>query len=237
MERVFSTLAEYRAEIDRHHCERNIAVLTSAVRDASNGEEFAARVRDELRARRAGPGRRAGGPADIPGGDVRTRAGARPDGRDRRRRGLHRVRRRRRDHSVGFHVSLNAGVVRMSERHIQEDPPRPAELERLAADVRSIFSAGLPARRTTHGRRRGRGGRHRHLGCVDRPAARPLRPGTGKRLPAAAHHRRAAAREARGDGRIAAAGGGGPAPGPGAHDRGGDDHPRRGHGHVRPGAR
>src|SRR5277367_1342585 len=47
MERVFATLAEYRAEIDRHHCEHNIAVLTSAVRDASNGEQFAARVRDE----------------------------------------------------------------------------------------------------------------------------------------------------------------------------------------------
>src|SRR5271167_2300368 len=47
MERVFATLSEFRAEIDRHHCERNIAVLTSAVRDASNGKEFAARVRED----------------------------------------------------------------------------------------------------------------------------------------------------------------------------------------------
>jgi len=46
---------------------------------------------------------------------------------------------------VGFHVSLNAGVVRMSERHIHDDPPAPAQLEDLAADVRAVFSQGLPA--------------------------------------------------------------------------------------------
>ena len=37
MGRVFATLSDYRATIDRLECEANLAVLTSAVRDASNG--------------------------------------------------------------------------------------------------------------------------------------------------------------------------------------------------------
>src|SRR5947209_12123357 len=41
MERVFATLDEYRREIDRYGAEWPIAVLTSAVREAANGEEFA----------------------------------------------------------------------------------------------------------------------------------------------------------------------------------------------------
>ncbi len=144
MERVFATLSEFRAEIDRHHCERNIAVLTSAVRDASNGEEFAARVREDygldarvlageqeaqltflgaMSGRAPAPG--ATVVIDVGGGSTEFVVGE--------------------DHSVGFHVSLNAGVVRMSERHIHADPPAPAELEELAADVHSVFAEGLPA--------------------------------------------------------------------------------------------
>src|SRR5689334_5642808 len=45
MQRVYDTLDEYKAEMDRHQCEREVAVLTSAVRDAANGEEFAETVR------------------------------------------------------------------------------------------------------------------------------------------------------------------------------------------------
>ena len=48
IERVLRTLADYRAEIDAHDCEANLAVLTSAVRDASNGGAFAARVREDF---------------------------------------------------------------------------------------------------------------------------------------------------------------------------------------------
>ena len=46
--------------------------------------------------------------------------------------------------TAGFHVSLPAGVVRMSERHIHSDPPDPAELQEITSDVRAIFRAGLP---------------------------------------------------------------------------------------------
>jgi exopolyphosphatase/guanosine-5'-triphosphate,3'-diphosphate pyrophosphatase len=49
-----------------------------------------------------------------------------------------------RDSTADFHVSLPAGVVRMSERHISSDPPSPTELQALAHDARSVFLAGLP---------------------------------------------------------------------------------------------
>jgi len=45
---------------------------------------------------------------------------------------------------AGFHASLPAGVVRMSERHIHSDPPSSAELQDLALDVRRTLLEGLP---------------------------------------------------------------------------------------------
>src|ERR1019366_3494569 len=41
MERVYATLEEYRSVIDERGADRALAVLTSAVRDAANGSEFA----------------------------------------------------------------------------------------------------------------------------------------------------------------------------------------------------
>ncbi len=146
IERVMSTLAGYREQIDEHECEANLAVLTSAVRDASNGAEFAERVRADfgLDARvlrgeeeaqltflgamsgREGDARN-GEPTvviDVGGGSTEFIVGA--------------------DHTAGFHVSLQAGVVRMSERHIHTDPPAPEELQLLAEDVHDVFVEGLP---------------------------------------------------------------------------------------------
>ena len=40
---------------------------------------------------------------------------------------------------ISFHTSLQAGVVRHSERHIASDPPTALELEALAADVRGLI--------------------------------------------------------------------------------------------------
>jgi exopolyphosphatase/guanosine-5'-triphosphate,3'-diphosphate pyrophosphatase len=141
--RVLATLGDYRAEIDSHGCEANLAVLTSAVRDAANGEAFATRVRDEFgldarilsgdeEAQLTFLGAMAGRPesddrtvvVDIGGGSTEFVIG--------------------RGRAAGFHVSLPAGVVRMSERHIHSDPPAPEELQNLAVDVRAIFSEGLP---------------------------------------------------------------------------------------------
>jgi exopolyphosphatase/guanosine-5'-triphosphate,3'-diphosphate pyrophosphatase len=141
--RVLATLADYRSEIDAHECESNLAVLTSAVREAANGADFAARVRNDfgLDARvlsgdeeaqltflGAMSGRDTSEPTvviDIGGGSTEFVIG--------------------RERNAGFHVSLPAGVVRMSERHIHSDPPAPEELQSLAHDVRSVFMRGLPA--------------------------------------------------------------------------------------------
>jgi exopolyphosphatase/guanosine-5'-triphosphate,3'-diphosphate pyrophosphatase len=144
IDRVLVTLADYRSEIDAHECESNLAVLTSAVRDAANGADFAARVRDDFgldarvlsgdeEAQLTFLGAMSGRGAtsdptvviDIGGGSTEFVIG--------------------REQHAGFHVSLPAGVVRMSERHIHSDPPEPAELQSLALDVRTILTRGLPA--------------------------------------------------------------------------------------------
>jgi exopolyphosphatase / guanosine-5'-triphosphate,3'-diphosphate pyrophosphatase len=143
--RVLSTLAAYRATIDRLGCEANLAVLTSAVRDACNGAEFAERVRADL-----------GFDARVLSGEEEaqlTFLGAMSDrdgscaeptvvidiggGSTEFIVGVH--------HTAAFHVSVQAGVLRMSERHIHTDPPAPRELQGLAADTRTIFFGGLPA--------------------------------------------------------------------------------------------
>jgi exopolyphosphatase/guanosine-5'-triphosphate,3'-diphosphate pyrophosphatase len=143
--RVFATLSEYRQAIDAHGCEANLAVLTSAVRDAANGASFAQRVREDFRldarvlsgdeeAQLTFLGAMSDRPddqaeptvvVDIGGGSTEFVVG--------------------RGHTAGFHTSLPAGVVRMSERHIRSDPPAPHELQDLAEDVRNTFLDGLPA--------------------------------------------------------------------------------------------
>jgi exopolyphosphatase/guanosine-5'-triphosphate,3'-diphosphate pyrophosphatase len=143
VDRTCAALAEYRRLIDSHDCTANLAVLTSAVRDASNGPDFTARVRQDfsLDARTLSGDEEAqltflgamhdrdgtSEPTvviDIGGGSTEFIVGH--------------------DSTAGFHVSLHAGVVRMSERHIPSDPPAPAELQSLAHDVRTVFLDGLP---------------------------------------------------------------------------------------------
>lgn len=145
MARVFAALDEYSAAIDALGAERRIAVLTSATRDAANGPAFTARVREDhgLEARTI-PGEeearlsflgatserdpadpRAIVVLDIGGGSTEFIVG--------------------RGHDVGFHVSTQIGVVRLSERHLHTDPPAAAELAALAADARTGFAAAIPA--------------------------------------------------------------------------------------------
>jgi exopolyphosphatase / guanosine-5'-triphosphate,3'-diphosphate pyrophosphatase len=168
--RAMDTLGKYASEIDEQCCEANLAVCTSAVRDAENGNDFLARVREQGLDARILAGEeeaqltflgamsdRAGrGPEDpAPGGaDSETddpAAASKDGGHDADEQtvvidvgggstefivGSGR--------EAGFHVSLHAGVVRMSERHIHSDPPRPQELQELARDVRMVFLEGLP---------------------------------------------------------------------------------------------
>ncbi len=71
VERTCGVLADYCALIDRHGADANLAVLTSAVRDASDGAAFTERVRNDygLDARTLSGRRR--GHAHVPWGDVR----------------------------------------------------------------------------------------------------------------------------------------------------------------------
>jgi exopolyphosphatase / guanosine-5'-triphosphate,3'-diphosphate pyrophosphatase len=141
--RVFATLERYHAEIEQQQCQANLAVLTSAVRDASNGDQFAERVRNdysldarvlkgEEEAQLTFLGAMSGRPPavqptvviDIGGGSTEFIVGL--------------------QRQAGFHVSTPAGVVRMSERHIHSDPPTPQQLQELALDVRATFLQHLP---------------------------------------------------------------------------------------------
>jgi exopolyphosphatase / guanosine-5'-triphosphate,3'-diphosphate pyrophosphatase len=138
--RVDSVLADYRKLIDEHQADTTIGVLTSAVRDAANGEDFVARVRavhgidarvlpGNEEGRLTFLGATAGRPdvdhvavVDIGGGSTEIIAGS------------------------GFSTSVQMGVVRFTERHLHHDPPEPAELQRLTAAVREVLEAVLPAR-------------------------------------------------------------------------------------------
>ena len=145
MARVLGTVREYQGVIHQQEAERAVAVLTSAVRDAANGEDFLARVREQgvgLDARviagdeearltfRGATSERAAGQAaptlviDVGGGSTELVVGSGDE--------------------VSFHVSTQAGVVRHTERHLATDPPTRQELRALAEDVRSIYAEAVP---------------------------------------------------------------------------------------------
>jgi exopolyphosphatase / guanosine-5'-triphosphate,3'-diphosphate pyrophosphatase len=139
IDRVRATLDAYRDAMDAANVPQHArpAVLTSAVRDARNGRRFTDDVRrdygldartidgDEearLTFKGATHGRDPADPTkllviDIGGGSTELVIGSAAAG-------------------PGFHVSLQAGVVRQTERHIDHDPPQPHELQQLADEVR-----------------------------------------------------------------------------------------------------
>jgi exopolyphosphatase/guanosine-5'-triphosphate,3'-diphosphate pyrophosphatase len=140
--RVRNCLTEYRRAAERRGVERTLAVATSAVRDAENGEAllgeiewsygFATRLLsgDEeallvLRGVTAGrplsPGTLI---VDVGGGSTELIAG----GAER----------------VDFHVSLDLGCVRMTERFLPSDPPAADELARCRAAARSLLEQRIP---------------------------------------------------------------------------------------------
>ena len=144
MQRVFDTLGRYRAIVDEHGATETTGVLTSAVRDAANGAEFTARVRDDfgfdartlsgdqeaqLSFLGATSARDPDAPSpvvviDIGGGSTEFVVGERGE--------------------VVFFVSTQAGSVRQGERFLSTDPPAPDELAALAEEVRDIFGRGAP---------------------------------------------------------------------------------------------
>jgi exopolyphosphatase/guanosine-5'-triphosphate,3'-diphosphate pyrophosphatase len=141
IEAACGAIADYVEICRKDDVEKIDAIATSAVRDASNGSAFVA----ELRERFALSARVLGGEEearltylgatceqspseptlviDIGGGSTELIVGT---GRE-----------------IAFHTSLQAGVVRHSERHIASDPPTALELEALATDVRTLIESAI----------------------------------------------------------------------------------------------
>jgi exopolyphosphatase/guanosine-5'-triphosphate,3'-diphosphate pyrophosphatase len=143
IEDVCEVIGDYKARYEEMGAERVMAIATSAVRDATNGEAFIAELRErfgldarlltgEEEAHLTYLGATAQRPADDPtlvfdigGGSTELIIGSGSE--------------------VGFHVSLQAGTIRQSERHLTRDPPDPHELEDLAADIRNLITTAIAA--------------------------------------------------------------------------------------------
>jgi exopolyphosphatase / guanosine-5'-triphosphate,3'-diphosphate pyrophosphatase len=141
IEAACAAVADYVAICGEAGAERVTAIATSAVRDASNGEAFVAELRErfalsarvldgEEEARLTYRGATFEQPPSIPtlvidigGGSTEMVVGTGTE--------------------IAFHASLQAGVVRHTERHIPGDPPTAVELEALAGDVRTLIGDAL----------------------------------------------------------------------------------------------
>jgi exopolyphosphatase/guanosine-5'-triphosphate,3'-diphosphate pyrophosphatase len=144
MSRVLATLADWRQVIAGHHVDGEVAVATSAVRDARNREEFLRRAKRETgfevevltgqeEARRTLLGIRSGLPPtvhdvvalDIGGGSTEVI--------------LHRP-----GHAPVIR-SLDLGVVRLTESTLRDDPPSPEAVRRARAIVSEMAGGVAPA--------------------------------------------------------------------------------------------
>jgi exopolyphosphatase / guanosine-5'-triphosphate,3'-diphosphate pyrophosphatase len=141
VEEACAAIGDYAAICDELGARTITTIATSAVRDASNGDAFVAELRERFalsprvldgaeEARLTYLGATHEQPPDEPtlvidigGGSTELVVGA--------------------GEEIAFEASLQAGVVRHTERHISTDPPTAAELEALAADVRASIEAAV----------------------------------------------------------------------------------------------
>jgi exopolyphosphatase/guanosine-5'-triphosphate,3'-diphosphate pyrophosphatase len=141
--RVRNTLSDYRRALEAKGAERTLAVATSAVRDAENGEAFLGEVEwsygfdtrllsghDEalMTFRGVSAGREVADGTlvvDVGGGSTELVLGG-PAG-------------------VAWHDSLDLGCVRLTERFLRSDPPEPAELDAARAQVHALLAERVPA--------------------------------------------------------------------------------------------
>lgn len=148
MQRAFAALDEYAVLVAEHAPERIRFCATSAARDAENAAEFTEAVRsrigveveviageEEARASFAGATMALAGQGfampclvlDIGGGSTEFILGD-PEG------------------GVRAAQSLDIGSVRLTERLIASDPPSPAELAAVRAEIDAVLDVGLPDR-------------------------------------------------------------------------------------------
>lgn len=142
MHDTWQVVDDYRARMQEIGIDKAVALMTSAVRDATNGAAFAQSIRDrhgiapmvltgEQEARLTYAGATTGledsGPVlviDVGGGSTELVIG--------------------RAGRVHFHTSTQLGVVRQGERFLEHDPPEPKELKALQAEAKAIIGAALP---------------------------------------------------------------------------------------------
>ena len=135
--RVRNCLSDYRREIESHGIDRTLAIATSAVRDAENGEAFLGEIEwsygfttrlldGAAEAAMMARGVAAGRPAledtllvDIGGGSTELVQCARGE--------------------VVSSTSIDVGVVRITERFLASDPPTQEELAAAAAAVKALL--------------------------------------------------------------------------------------------------
>ena len=140
--RVRNVLTDFRREAEGLGVERTLAIATSAVRDAENGEAFLGEVEwsygfetrllsghDEaqLTFRGASVGRELADETlvvDIGGGSTELVSGNSSE--------------------LRFHDSLDLGGVRLTERFLRTDPPTAEELAACAAAVRALLAERMP---------------------------------------------------------------------------------------------
>jgi exopolyphosphatase / guanosine-5'-triphosphate,3'-diphosphate pyrophosphatase len=141
IEDVCGAIDDYLGLLEELGAEQMETIATSAVRDADNGSAFVAELRErfalsarvldgEEEARLTYLGATSESPPseptlviDIGGGSTELIVGQGSE--------------------ISFHDSLQAGVVRHSERHVATDPPTAEELEALATDVRGLIESSL----------------------------------------------------------------------------------------------
>ena len=133
--RVRNTLSDYRRTLEQLGAERALLVATSAVRDAENGEAFLGEIEWSY-----------GFTTQLVSGDEEaqlTMRGVQPQP----------------DTLVldigggstelivdEFHVSIDIGSVRFTERFVHTDPPDPGELDEAARAARDAIAAHAPVR-------------------------------------------------------------------------------------------
>jgi exopolyphosphatase/guanosine-5'-triphosphate,3'-diphosphate pyrophosphatase len=140
--RVRNVLSDFRRRIETLGAERTLAIATSAIRDAENGEAFLGEVEwsygfatrllsghdEALLMFRGVTSERSVQPGtvivDVGGGSTELVAGE-PDG-------------------VRWHDSLDIGSVRLTERFLHTDPPTGGELDACARAVQTLLSERVP---------------------------------------------------------------------------------------------
>ena len=142
IEDACAAIEPYVRAVEELGAETVEVVATSAVRDAGNGSAFVAELRErfalsprvldgeeEARLTYLGASSEQAPTeptlvVDIGGGSTELIVGTGDE--------------------ISFHTSMQAGVVRHSERHIASDPPTAVELEALATDIRGLIEEAVP---------------------------------------------------------------------------------------------